>query len=507
MKRKLINGVGLSGIIFGGNGMDSRSLRRKAVLALVAAMIFSTCILAGCGKSYEYISGDIEWLSTYKKDSSEKEQKIIKDTFYYSDDWFADDPSSENPELALASMQLIASCVSDEEDNTGAAFLKSIGFDDVGYSDFASKDPDDCNYTWAKKSLGDTTLVAVVMQSANTDRKLRNKVWKQNFTVNDPDGAKSSGEHFAYAKAADKAADDIAALAGDGAATFWIMGQSRGGAIANVLAARIPEKAEGAKVFAYTFETPATVDADAAGDFKYIHNYICSDDIVTHIPMWGMTRYGVTHDLQKNTDDGLADQLAALGSDAADMNARIVTGDVVARLSENLETRCPSRAEYSAERTDSWTDADGADHKVTYSYQDAFVRLMDLVFREDSSASLLDGLSSRRGDLDGAIDHLAEGIKAESGGGEGAAEYWEATKSLYSVLADVSGGALPVTEEDLYEVVSFAAPVLVSIPKGGGEPDTELLTDVIGYNRELVYSHQFDTIIARLKILAPAPEK
>lgn len=487
--------------------MKRRSIRRNAALALAAAMIISTFMLTGCGKSYEYISGDVEWLSTYKKDSSVTETKTIKDTFYYSDDWFADDPSSENPELALASMQLIASCVSDEEDNTGAAFLKSVGFEQIGYSDFGSEDPDDCNYTWAKKTLDGTTLVAVVMQSVNTDRKLRNKVWKQNFTVNDPESAEPSGEHFAYAKAADKVADDIAALSGDGPATFWIMGQSRGGAIANVLAARIPEKADGSKVFAYTFETPATVDADAAGSFRHIHNYICSDDIVTHIPMWGMTRYGVTHDLKKETDDGLADQLAALGSDAADMKARIVTGDVVARLSENLEARCPSRAEYSAERTDSWTDADGTAHKVTYSYQEAFVKLMDLVFREDSSASLLDGLAARRGELDGAIEHLAEGIRAESGGGEAAAEYWEATKSLYSVLKDVNGGGLPVTEEDLYEVVSFAAPVLVSIPEGGGEPDTELLTDVIGYNRELVFSHQFDTIIARLKILAPAPEK
>ena len=33
-------------------------------------------------------------------------------------------------------------------------------------------------------------------------------------------------------------------------------------------------------------EAPATVDADAAGDYKFIHNYICSDDIVTHMPCW-----------------------------------------------------------------------------------------------------------------------------------------------------------------------------------------------------------------------------
>ena len=79
--------------------------------------------------------------------------------------------------------------------------------------------------------------------------------------------------------------------------------------------------------------------------------------LVTHVPMWGMTRYGVMHDLNtKETDEGLTGEVEALGSDAAGMKARIVTDDVVSRLSENLEKMVSSRAEYSAERTDSWTD-------------------------------------------------------------------------------------------------------------------------------------------------------
>ena len=92
-------------------------------------------------------------------------------------------------------------------------------------------------------------------------------------------------------------------------------------------------------------------------------------------------------------------------------------------------------------------------------------------------------------------------------GSDPAAKYWEATKGLYAALNGANTEELPVSEEDLYKVVRIAAPVLISIPEGGGEPDTELLTDVIGYNRELTYSHLFDTIIARLKVLAPAPEK
>lgn len=486
--------------------MDNRSFRKIMALTLAALMTLGTFMLTGCGKSYEYIFGDIEWLSTYKEKSSDPE-KTIKDTFYYSDDWFSDNPSSENKELALASMQLIASCVSDSEDNTGAAALKSMGFEEVGYSDFASSDPDDCNYTWARKTMGDSALVAVVMQSVNRGWKLRNKAWTQNFTVNEPGTKDPSGEHYAYAKAADKAVEDIATLAGDGDTVFWIMGQSRGGAIADVLSVRLQEKLDNAKIFAYTFEAPATVDADAAGDYKFIHNYICSDDIVTHIPMWGMTRYGVTHDLKtKETDEGLAGALEALGSDAAGMKPRIVTDDAVARLSENLEKMVSSRAEYSAERTDSWTDAAGKKHELTYSCQDAFVKLMDLVFNEDSSGTLFEKLASKRGDLEGSIGHLVRGVEAEAAGSDPAAEYWEAAAGMYAVLSDAQGD-LPVSEEDLYEALRVAAPVLITIPEDGGEADTELLTDVIGYNRELIYSHQFDTIIARLKVLAPAPDK
>jgi hypothetical protein len=97
-------------------------------------------------------------------------------------------------------------------------------------------------------------------------------------------------------------------------------------------------------------------------------------------------------------------------------------------------------------------------------------------------------------------------VKAETGGSDPAAEYWEAATAMYAVLNDTDEG-LPIGEEDLYEMIRFAAPVLITMPEDGGEPDAELLTDVIGYNRELIYSHQFDTIIARLKILAPTPGK
>ena len=482
---------------------------RKA-LCIMASFLLLLSLAACGGDSYEHIFGDLEWYSTFKADSDQKELKLIKDSYYYSDGWFETDPSKENQELALASIQLAASATDGDEDGPGTAFLKSMGFEEVGFSDFDMKGEFDCNYTFARKSLGDTELVAVIFQSTSEDPKVKNAGWKQNFMLNEPDVADPSGEHYAYSKVVESVIEEIAALAKTENTKFWITGESRGGALANVLAAHLPEKNISDKnIYAYTFESPATTDAaDAEGGYKYIHNYVCSDDIVTKIPMWGMTRYGQQHELRtEETDEGLEEALRALGSDAADLRARIVTEDASAQIAENFEKKIPSRADYTKEISDKWTDADGNAHELSYTYQDAFVKLMDLVFRADSDASVVDGLASKKDDLEGCIGHLKEGVKLESSGNEPSAEYWEGSKGMYAVLKEINEGELPMNEEDIYKVVRVIAPVLITIPEDGGEPDTELLTDVIAYNKELTYSHTFDTLIARLKILAPKPEK
>ena len=471
-----------------------------------------TLCLAGCGSSYEYTTGNVDWYSTYTSG------KTINDTYYYSDDWFSDDPSSENQELALASMQLTAASVTDDENGAGAEFLKSMGFEEVGFSDFTSSDPASCNYTWGRKTIsdgkGECTLVAVAIQSYALDSKTKNHGWKQNFTVNDPDG-EPSGEHFGFASAADSIAADIAALGTSDKVKIWITGQSRGGAIANIAAQRLPgllgDKNGG--VFAYTFESPAAVDANTAAkaDCKYIHNYICSDDFVTMIPVWGMSRYGVMHDLKtKETDEGLADALNALGSDAADLKPRIIASEQAEHLAENLEAAIPSRADYSMKRTDKWTDADGKDHEVTYSCQEAMTALMDIVFDTESSdeeESPLSKLLGKREKIMDAADHLAEGIRLERSGSDPCTEYWEGAESMYKVMEEAYGdGGVPCSSEDLYKILRTTAPILIDVPEDPSEEaSVDLLVNLAGYSEEMTYSHQFDTIIARLKILAPAP--
>ncbi|MBR0469030.1 MAG: hypothetical protein IJJ16_04905, partial [Mogibacterium sp.] len=74
--------------------MKRNTFRRVTALTLTVLMAFGTFMLTGCGKSYEHIFGDVEWMSTYKEKSSDPDV-MIKDTYYYSDGWFSDDPSTE----------------------------------------------------------------------------------------------------------------------------------------------------------------------------------------------------------------------------------------------------------------------------------------------------------------------------------------------------------------------------------------------------------------------------
>jgi len=488
-----------------------RYTRRTAAVLMAVIMVMTMGMLSACSKSYEHTFGDVEWLSTYAEEAG----TTIKDSYYYSDGWFETNPETENKELALASMQLTAAAVSNDADGMGAKFLKDMGFDKVGFSDFESKDPDDFNYTYGIRELesGDR-IVAVAIQSTSADPAVKAKGWRQNFMVNDPDAGDPAGEHYAFAKAADSKLDEIAALGdgSDGAVKYWITGQSRGGAIANILAKRLGDKFAGTgnSVYAYTFEAPATVDDASAGgrDYNFIHNYACSDDLVTKVPAWGMTLYGITHDLKTDeTDEGMTAELEAMGSEAADFRSRILVEDDVAAIEAGFEKKIPTRADYSASRTDKWTDASGQSHELTYTYQDAMTKFAGLISGGESGFEI-SSLAGSRSEIEGSIDHLKAGVKLEAAGDDPCAEYWEGAAGLYEQMQAAAGeGGLALTQDDVYEIVNVAAPVFIQIPEDGGEPDISLLTDAIGYSSDLVFSHQFDTIIARLKVMAPTPDK
>lgn len=77
---------------------------------------------------------------------------------------------------------------------------------------------------------------------------------------------------------------------------FWLTGHSRGGAIANIISAKLAD--QGKTAFGYTFASPNTTTKSNATSYKYnnIFNLVNKDDFVPCLPCihWNFKRYGRT---------------------------------------------------------------------------------------------------------------------------------------------------------------------------------------------------------------------
>ncbi|MDO4859749.1 MAG: Ig-like domain-containing protein [Bacillota bacterium] len=464
---------------------------------------------------------------------------MLKDSFYYSDDWFQVDPAEQNDSLALVSMQLTAAATVRDHEGAGAEFLKKLGFGEIRFINFESDNPDDCAYMIGTKTIGNDTIMAVVIQSYAFDNETKKKGWTQNFTVNGTDSGTVDGEHYAFSRAAESAAFDIMSWADDWGqdnVKFWIMGQSRGGAIANLIAANLKEmfSSFNGDIYAYTFEAPATVDEEGPGNpdsetYNYIHNYTCSDDIVPMVPPWGMRLYGQTHQLKtEETDAAVYEELEKLGSAAAvkdeeDEETKVDAADII----EKLVSRIKARADYTAEHNDTFTEFGGGEKTITFTWQEKMTKLMEVIFGDGLTTK---GISERAGEIWEKVEPavraylMEKDILPSEGATEWNAYYWEAAKGLHEFLDSLDEEKeLAFSKEDLYAILKLAAPIIISETATSSDnkpyvPSEETIPpDVVvsylepGLNiamgaKSLVFSHHFDTVIARLKALAPAPD-
>ncbi|MBR0377237.1 MAG: hypothetical protein IJI04_02330 [Lachnospiraceae bacterium] len=458
-----------------------------------------------------YIFGSAEYYSTYTSG------KLLTDSFYYSDEWFGEDPFVQNDSLALLSMQLTASAVPLDVDTPVANFLGDLGFDTIGFSSLSHEDPWTCNYAWATKTitLGDETrtLAAVIIQSHSDDQPDKQYGWTQNFIVNDDS---AQGDHYGLSVAASSILGDVASL-GDGNTTYWIMGHSRGGAIAGLVAAHLPEvdpRAAG-NIFAYTFEAPRTVDSAYVPDngdyFGYIHNYVCSDDAVTEIPPWDMVRYGVDHQL--DTDEANADlfeNLAKIGSDAVEKEDSYVSGrNALFNILDAIVHRIPERPAYSDVNIDCIIDPIGNEMPIDYVYQDTIARAVAFVTSDGLGGISMEAIMDEPNKLIPVLGPLVMAVKYDSPD-----YYWSAATALSGFLYE-SGIELPLDEVDIYVLLKLIGPYLINadaVPDELPESAAEYLLflnvealSLLGGAKDLAFSHQFDTVIARLMTLAEMP--
>ena len=450
--------------------------------------------------------GTVNYYSTGEGNS------IITDSYIYSDEWFFEDPTVRNDALALVSMQLVAAAIDDRADGLGHAFLNQLGFTETGYVKCADDDVNGCNYTWGKKAItgddGDATLIAVQIQSSTFDQIYKSIGWTQNFHVN---GDELTDEHFGLGEAYSSVLPDIASLGdGESNAIFWVTGQSRGGALAGMIASALGEA--GYNVYGYTFEAPAYIEDYAAPDCPYIHNYLCSDDIVTYLPPWNMTRCGDTFAL--NTEESNAhleeelDKLGSVMAESADAYLGFRGEDTCRKIMDVLTASIPTREAYSAVNIDTFPYGDDS-MEIEYVYQDLFIKLAGIIFGGGIGDIDTNAIMGNIGNLEPAVLSLVKAVRQDS-----MADYYDAALGLSEFLTQ-NGINIPLSPEEVYVLLRLAGPMLVDT---NFEPDEENTpegivivylvpaVELVGGAKMLVYSHHFDTLIARLKQLVPSPD-
>ena len=493
------------------------------------ALLLSVLLCCGCLPNAVFAAeeGNREYQFVRTAYYSKISNAYVGDSSYYSDDWFLADPTVKNESFALLSAQLAMSAA---EGGGGAAFLETIGFTDVKVCRYDSADPLDCAYVCGIKTLDGRTVIAVVFQGD----LYGDKGWQQNVTVNL--GENDSGDQSSYAAAADAFLADFDEMGVSKDAVLWLTGTSRAGSIANLAAARLLERDSHPDLICYTFEAPATTENPDAHDAKYggIHNYICDDDPVTMLPIWDMTRYG--EDVVYNTAaiGDVIEAAAELNPDTREFNKNYPESfsdgglkEFLDGIMDTLEDTVPSRFDYTRPRTISIP----TDGPFVYTYQGALQALCHVVFGSsggigsltgtlsDNLDSLLLGLTYARVE-EAYADQLGDTPESAKIRADSEARTLALAEFLYSAVKEADP-SLDVNLPDVYGLLKLLAPQLADTGSVSEEEwtlpeyeefdvydylDYSILNRFVESSSAIVFSHHPDMVVARLKLLAPAPE-
>lgn len=265
----------------------------------------------------------------------------------WDDGWFSGDPATYQPEFAYAGSVLAALAYAESgyyQADTDCLPYMELGLSALGFSDISTasyryrsevvdealslvtQEADGAAYGIAEKSISsgngeERRLIVVSIRGSYGSE------WLSNLNV------MGDEDHPGYESAAGEIAlalrDRIDRAHGEGLGVeLLLVGHSRGGAIANLVAARADDElagdpsgdsiglAEGDRVRAYTYASPATtLVADAHGArYANIFNIANPSDIMTHLPLatWGYQRYGVDVSLPSVGDADFADKHGAM---------------------------------------------------------------------------------------------------------------------------------------------------------------------------------------------------
>ena len=217
----------------------------------------------------------------------------------WDDAWFASSASIYRQELALTSMALSgAAYLQKDGESCAQDALRAFGFQKTQSHHYwiSTEAGSRAAYTFGMKKVKDQQskpawLVAVVVRGTGEYTE-----WASNLNVG------TGTVHEGFARACGELLVNLKKYLAEipkkerGSVRFLITGHSRGGAVANLLAARLPAEglAEENHVYGYTFAAPAVSTEGTAEGYENIFNIINTEDLVTQVPLsvWGYRRYG-----------------------------------------------------------------------------------------------------------------------------------------------------------------------------------------------------------------------
>ena len=265
----------------------------------------------------------------------------------FDDSWFFHDARTYQHDLATACSVLAAVCNSESQYYDGVAgslpyaerTLGALGFHDVRTESYAMRSSvldevssllvgssDVAAYTLASKTIasdGDGKPVTLLFVGI---RGTYGAEWLSNF--NFLGAGSDDADHRGFKAAEEEVEKAVRSYASDlgidpAHTRILITGHSRGGAIANLLAADLntpdsdePALASSSGIYAYTFAAPCATRALDRHDRTYgnIFNVVNEADIVPQLPLsaWGFGRYGTKITLPSATSSDFDDSFATM---------------------------------------------------------------------------------------------------------------------------------------------------------------------------------------------------
>ena len=272
-----------------------------------------TLVLGGCSKGNS-TSGESsskepvdpsEKQTTLKVESSYagEQEKEYEMTFTYRDALFQGKTNEFSKDLAMLSYGF---SIASEEKVEAQQFFKDLAFTSPEYASEYDEKPKvaGVGYCFATKVVDNFNLIAVSIRGFNYRIQ-----WVDNFNVG------TEGDHKGFSDSADIVLEALNTYVGkiknSKPTKLWLVGYSRGGAIANVMSSKIlsdeTSKFKKDNMFAYTFEAPRGLTKEHAIAYDNVFNIINSADVFTRVcpEEYGLYRCGQDIDIYSKDIDAI----------------------------------------------------------------------------------------------------------------------------------------------------------------------------------------------------------